>query len=262
MKRKKTFKMLVLLFTMCTIFVLSGCDISFNNNSEYVSVSGKVVFEEAGLKDVTIKSKYKQFCKTNENGEFNFNTTQTNVEIFAEKEGYSFTGSFILTENTSDVLFIASRVKNLDGELRLKSITITPIAIISLYNENYEYLNLGAKSLKSGLFEVNINSVNVLNISEITYFEKNKDTILNITDEHKFAVDENTNLTLNFKLNAYVKYNLEEELINDNYITLIKNNLKTNIVRDNKLEFNLFGINSKTGGYTYNICFTFDYITN
>lgn len=262
-RKKLISTIFVTMLAFFSIFV-SGCDISFNTNSgEEKIVSGKVLFENNGLEEVTIKSKYKEFCETNSNGEFYFKTKQSNVEIYAEKNGYSFTGSFILTESVDHVIFTAEKVTNLDGQLALKRIVVTPIAMLSLYNENYEYSNAGIKSLKAGYVEANINGINVLKNENIIYLAKNKNYVFELNNEEfKFNIDKFTEFVLNFKLNAFVMYNQDEELINDNYTTLSKSNLKTDVVHDGKASFDLFGINSVTGGYTYNICFEFEYIPN
>lgn len=264
MKKNILVKFFVFMFAVCTCFLFSGCEFTFNSNKEVVEISGKVLIDGNGLEGVSIKSKYREYCKTNSSGDFSFTANKSSIEIFAEKEGYSFTEILTLENNIDNAVFNAKEVTNLNGELILKRIVITPIAIISLYNENYEYNNYGAKCIKVGMLEVNINSNNILKNTGVNYLEKHKDNVIPLTQEIKYLVDQNTELSINFKLNAYVTYNQQEELINDNYIKIVKSNLKTDLLHDGKVEFNLFGINSKTGGYTYNISFQFEYneITN
>ena len=94
------------------------------------------------------------------------------------------------------------------------------------------------------------------------YYQKNKPIIFEFANEFVFDMTTNRDLVLNFKLNAFVKINQEEELINNNYTTLSKTNLKDDIIRNGIASFDLFGINAITGGYTYNICFEFEYTKN
>lgn len=252
-----------MLLTTCVLF--SGCNLSFDFSSgEEYTVSGQVLFEEQGLEEVTIKSKTKQFCKTDKDGNFSFKTKQTDVEIYAEKAGYSFTGSFVLTESIDNVQFIAKEVEILNGKLTLKRVIFTPVAIISLYNEEYNYNNEnnGINCLKVGYTEVNVNGENIIKDNQIKYYQKNKPVIFEFDNEFIFDMTTNRDLVLNFKLNAFVKINQEEELINNNYTTLSKTNLKDDIIRNGIASFDLFGINAITGGYTYNICFEFEYTKN
>lgn len=258
MKRK-----LFIIFAMIlTCFSLSACKVTLATTESY-SLSGSVSFEQQGLSDVNIKSSIKNLATTQADGSFCFETNITEFEIFAEKEGYTFTPASIkVNKNTTNIAFVAHEIKDLNGTISLSQIQITPTSIVSS-TESYAFSNNNKVCLKIQNLELSINSQNFNALPSIPYFAiKNQTNTIELNQNLTF--NSSDNFLISFKLSAnFKRYNNEHTFTEERTSTIsIPSHKTTKDLKDGKLYYSLYGINSSNTKFTYNITFVFDYAEN
>ena len=95
----------VLMFV--SVFVLFACD--YNPTQTKIEISGTVYFNNAPLDGVSIRSNTKNFCTTENDGNFIFEENSNSITIFAEKGGYIFSPkSITLSKSQSGIIFEAT----------------------------------------------------------------------------------------------------------------------------------------------------------
>lgn len=251
--------LMTLIILICCLF-FSACDFSPVKNN--VEVSGNIYFESLPMDDVIIKSTTKIYTTTNSDGSFNFETNNTPITIYAEKEGYTFSPKNItISSTTNNIVFTAIQTTNLNGTLCLDSVNITPTSIVSI-NDNFQYANNGNNCLKIKSFNLKLNNLQCsINVNE--YAIKNKSNIIKINND--ISVDTGTEFSLYFSLNCYFKQNnLEYIYTEDNQSVLNIKEVQTtkDLTDNNQVEYSFMGVNSSNNKFSYNITFIFDYYPN
>lgn len=240
---------------------LGACDIFYTQSDKTIETSGKVSFESSALSGVKIKTKTQVLCQTDENGNYNFSINANEVEIFAEKQGYAFTPrSIIITDSTTDLNFVAEKVEDLNGELALSKIIITPTSIGTL-PDNFKYTDNGQEYLK-----ISSISLKIVNNQYLPFVEdgakaiKNQKNTFVLTEQ--YSVKTSQKFAINFSISAHFRsYGDEYNFTESRTTTLnVSANQTTAMLNDNK-EFvvSLIGVNSSNNMFSYDISFVFDY---
>lgn len=258
--KKFTTLTFLLLFLIC--FTFAGCDISLPKQN--FSVSGNIFFQSIGLNEVKIKTKSKVLTETDNNGNFSFEVYSHSFEIFPEKDGYTFSPKSIeITKSTNEVVFCAQKIKDLNGDLSLSHIIITPTSIASSQYDNYLYSNNNQSCLKIKNINIDFNQ-NSFNLTNL-----NKMLIKNETNQIDFYqnIDIKTGKQFEFKfsVDAYYKFNQEEYLFTEtvkSVLSVSKMQTTQNLDENNQISYTLVGVNSSNNRFSYNITFVFDYFPN
>ena len=251
-----------MLILACCCF--GACDLSFVQTTETLEISGTVTFEGQALQDVSIKTQTQTLCKTNDEGEFSFTVNANQIEIFAEKDGFSFSPhKTMITESTSDIAFVAKEIETLDGEIVLSSVCITPTSIVSV-SDNYKYTNNNTDCLKIKSLEVKISDFEYQNfVPDKSYAYKHQNNNYSTTEE--YSIKTNSKFSIEFNLSTYFTANNNEYLFTENRETILnvaQEKTTAHLNDDGKFEVSLYGINSSNNMFSYNITFVFDYYPN
>lgn len=257
---RKLKAILMVFVCICSIF-LAACD--FSPNTETMSVSGHVYFDSVAMQDVEIKSNTKTLAVSDSSGAFNFEKTKSTTTIYAEKTGYTFTPKSIeVSETTDNIVFIATKIEDLNGTLSLSKINITPTSIVSI-SDNYLF-NLGGKScLKIKNLYVAIGNAKYNCLTGDFYAEKNKNNFINV--EHDLFADTGKNFAIEFSLDAYFSSYRNEYLYSEEKTSIL--NITTqqttaHLTDNNQIEYTFVGVNATNNKFSYNITFIFDYYPN
>ena len=250
-------KLLIAIMLMISSLTFFACEMP---SQPELSCSGVVTFNNQGLNDVTIKSSIKDYTTTDANGNYTFLTKAKSIIIYPEKEGYIFSPKQITLssgENTAN--FIATKVQDLQGKLRLNSIIITPTSILSS-PDNYSFFHNGKPCLK--VSDVTIKGAGVtkqLNTADI-YLNKGEQNILYNNSNIVYTCGENA--TIGILINTYfVSYQQTIKTTETEYTYLYINKPQTNeMLLNSQIIYNLYGINNRTKSFTFDVSFVFDYI--
>ncbi len=247
---------------ICFMSVLSGCDIFGGVTT--LEISGYVYLDtNQPLSDVAIKSETNIYAKTDDNGYFNITVQKSKIELFAEKTGYSFSPySVEITENTDNLIFVATKTKDLSGLLTLSHIIITPTSMVS-FGDNYAYQHNGEKCLKINDLEVNIDDKSFDLLDSDFYAVEDKSNVIAINDDITIKTDYDFNIW--FSLDAYFTSYNEEFIFHEDRQSVIRVQEKqtTEDLNDqNQVLYTAYGVNASNNMFTYNITFVFDYYEN
>ena len=257
----KKLKAILLVFVCICGFMFAACD--FSPNTETMSISGYAYFESVPMKDVLIKSNTKTLTTTNDFGNFSFEKTKTITTIYAEKTGYIFTPKSIeVSETTDNIVFVATKIEDLNGTLSLSKINITPTSIVSI-TDNYLF-NLGGKScLKIKNINVSIGNSKYNCINQDLYAEKNKNNFINV--EHDLFANTGENFAIEFSIDAYFSSYRNEYIYLEEKASILnvtKQQTTAHLTENNQIEYTFVGVNATNNKFSYNITFIFDYYPN
>lgn len=258
-KRLLFIPLFMLLFTLC--MSLCSCEFVFDGEigPEKV-ISGIVTFEGSPLSDVTIRSNNTVFATTNSLGQYSFTTKLENIEIYAEKNGYAFATRYTLTESMDNANFVATQIKDLNGQLKLSKIHITPTSISSFIDNNF---NFGDKvpALKVAHIDVLIQDETLSLIDEPTLIQRYRKSSFETPDSPVINYTKDTLTQVKVRMQANFKLQLQEALASEEvWVTVNISNLTTKYQNEqgNVLLY-VYGNNSAYNGYTYDLCLEFEY---
>ena len=258
---KKLKVMLLILFLVCGI-CLSACNLSTPPTTP-LTVSGGVYFNNVGLEGVKIKSNTRTHFTTNPNGTFSFEEKTSQITIYAEKSGYTFSPKFItLTESTENIVFEAFEIEDLDGTLSLSKINITPTSIVSI-TDNYLYNQDGNNCLKIKNLFVKIGNNEYDSLNKDFFAIKNKSNTINFLQD--LSVDTQQAFSIEFYINVYFTSYRHEYTFTESKSSVLNISAKqtTTMLNDqNQLEYTFVGVNASNNKFSYNITFVFDYYPN
>ena len=261
MKFKKIAIFFVLMFA-CLSF--GACDLSFTQSTKTLEVSGNVTFEGKALEGVSIKTKSQTLCKTNNLGKFTFTINANSIEIFAEKNGFTFSPRQVtISESVSNLSFVAEKIENLNGEIVLSSVNITPTSMASV-PDDYNYANGSDEYLKIKNIKVQISNFEYKNfVPNKSIATKQTNNIFSTSEEYSIKTTEKFSIL--FSLSAYFTAYGHEYEYNETRLTTLnvaKTKTTANLNDNNQFEVSLYGINSSNNMFSYNITFVFDYYPN
>lgn len=241
-----------------------ACDFSFVQTTKTIEVSGTATYQGQALQDVSIKTQTQTLCKTNSDGKFAFTVNANQIEIFAEKSGFSFSPrKTVITENTANLAFVAQEVETLDGEIELSSICITPTSIVSI-PDNFKYTNNNTDCLKLKNLQLKISNHEYQNfVTDKSFAKKHQGNTYSTIEEHSIKTD--SKFSIMFSLSAYFTANGNEFTFTETRSTTLNvAQVKTTAhLNDNgQFEVSLYGINSSNNMFSYDITFVFDYYPN
>ena len=245
-------------------FCFGACDLSFVQTTKTIEVSGSATFNGQALQDVSIKTQTQTLCKTNSEGKFSFTINANQIEIFAEKSGFSFSPhKTLITESISNIAFVAKEVEPLDGEIVLSSVCITPTSIVSV-SDNYKYTNNNTDCLKLKSLKVKISDFEYQNfVTDKSFAFKHKNNIYSTSEEYSIKTDNKFSIV--FNLSTYFTANNNEYLFTESRTTTLnvaQEKTTAHLNDEGKFEISLYGINSSNNMFSYNITFVFDYYPN
>lgn len=260
MKKSVISFMLIFMLTCCCF--LSAC--IFDGNTNTINVSGKIYLNSEPLEYVLLKTSTKIWGQSDLNGEFDITINSNgSVIVYPEKPGYEFTPKSVeITQDTKNLIFVAEKVKELDGLLSLAQIIITPTSISS-FGDNYSFNQDGQTYLKINKFELDINGIKIDAINSNYLALKNKSNTINIGDD--VTIETCVNFSIKFSLDAcFVMGNTEYVYDEEKFSVLeVKEKQYTNdLTSKNQIEYTAVGINSSNNKYTYDVTFVFDYYKN
>jgi len=228
-----------------------------------LSCSGCVTFLESGLEGVAIKSNVKEYAVSNTSGNFSFETKSKGIVVYAEKEGYIFEPKQVtLNAGQNTVNFTAIKIENLHGNITLKNIIITPTSIVQS-SDNYLYDNGGKVALKASDITIFTKANSYVLNQNYIYLNKNEQNVIDVKSNINFVCGEQ--FYMGIAVNTYFKnYNHEGKTTNAETTTLYVRNSQTNadLVNENQLIYNLYGINNKTKNFTINVSFVFEFVAD
>lgn len=249
-----------------TLF-LTGCEFSYTGYGQARTFSGYVYYENQALENVLIQNELTTFAITNQEGFYTFTTRLKTFTIKAKKAGYEFQPKLITidADSQNQFDFSATEATPLNGILNLKQILISPTSIVSLPDNNYLYTTNSINNLKISEFVLKFNYQDEIQISQTQYLAKNTYTNI-LPNEQSLQVeiiDGQTNFTFEFLMKAYFTYNngLNQSIDNEDIFSVlsVSSNLDSgDLDEESNLSFIAKGINSTSGGYTYNIKFIFE----
>lgn len=255
----------VLMFV--SVFVLFACD--YNPTQTKIEISGTVYFNNAPLDGVSIRSNTKNFCTTENDGNFIFEENSNSITIFAEKSGYIFSPkSITLSKSQSGIIFEATKIENLNGTLSLSKINITPISIASI-QENYLFKNSSGEScLKINQINVSINDNELTALNSCVYAVKYKNNEIDFNKD--LSVNTGTKFKILFSVDACYSFASSEQVYTEakkSVINVTENQTNADLVQTGQNEFGqivytLAGVNAGNNNYSYDISFVFDYYPN
>jgi len=233
-----------------------ACDIG---DTKIINGGGKVTFASEQIVDVQINSGVSNICTTNENGEFSFTLSAKTITIIPQKAGYFFIPKSITIDGDTDQInFEAVKIKELNGTLKLKSVCIMPTSIASM-GDNYLFKQNGEDCIKLSGLKINyLDNTNSI-LTDAVYLRKNKKNYIDVQDNISFNCGDKVNLS--FLLNAnFTSINREWTSTNSafTYLNILTTPTNADLI-DNQITYSLYGINSETKAFTYDISFIFDY---
>ena len=245
-------------------FCFGACDLSFVQTTKTLVVSGTATYQGQAMHEVEIKTQTQTLCKTDIDGKFSFTVNANQIEIFAEKSGYTFSPrKTVITESIDNLAFVAQEVEDLDGEIELSSICITPTSIVSV-SDSYEYSNNGTDCLKLNDFKLVISNYEYLDfVPDKALANKHQDNIYSTTEEYSIKTD--SKFSIMFSLSAYFTANGNEYLFTETRTTTLnvaQEKTTAHLNDDGQFEVSLYGINSSNNMFSYDITFVFDYYPN
>ena len=260
MKKSVIGFLLIIMLTCCCF--LSAC--IFDGNTSTINASGKIYLDSAPLEDVMLKTSTTVLGQSNENGEFDVDIkSNKSVVVYPEKPGYEFTPKFIeLTQDKNDIIFVAEKVKELDGLLSLAQVIITPTSISS-FGDNYSFNQDGQTYLKINKFALDINGIKIDAINSNYLALKNKSNLISVSDDA--TIETGINVFIKFSLDACFVMGNTEYVYAEEKISVLEVKEKqytNNLNSKNQIEYTAVGINSSNNKYTYNVTFVFDYYKN
>lgn len=252
-------RVIILILLLCFTASFFACDIGEQN---VIAGSGTIFFDGEIQSGVQINSSISSLCIANDDGSFMFQSSAKSITVVPKLDGYFFVPrSITITSNNNELNFTAVKIEELDGTLKLKSICITPTSIASV-GDNYLFVVDGEECIKlCGLFvkyNDNISSV----INNPVYLVKNRQNYIDFNEDLTF--DCHNKASIGFLLNAnFVSLSKEWSSTNASYTFLNIINSPTNAdLQDNTITYSLYGINSETKAFTYDISFAFEYVLN
>ena len=254
---KKISRVFVCAFILLAVILTFGCE---TGEIKMISGGGRVTFGDGCLSGVEIYSNYSNLGTTDQEGNFEFNVKAKTLTVFPKLEGYYFIPKSITIDDDNDRIdFQAVKITNLQGTLSLSQIAITPTSIASM-GDNYCFMQNGEQCIKLSKLFVKYKNENISVIQNEVYLYKNKQNYIEFNDNISFACGEKT--SLGFLLNAnFISLGREWTGTNTSYTYLNISSNQTNAELDNnKIRYTLFGINSETKAFTYDITFVFDYV--
>lgn len=260
-------KIICLAVMLVCVFGLCACEYNpiVKNN---IQVSGSVYFENALLDGVSIRSSTKNYCTTSQDGTFSFSDTSNSITIFAEKSGYIFSPkSITLTQSTSEIVFEATKITNLNGTLSLSKINIIPTSIANV-QENYLYKQNGDNCLKVSQINISMNAREYTALNSPFYAIKNKNNEISFTND--LSINTCTPFKIEFSIDAYYSFASKEQIYTETKKSAINvqiNQTNADLENFSQNEFGQIvylsnGINSGNNNFSYNISFIFDYYPN
>lgn len=259
MKNLKKIKIFLCLFVaLCSTF-LYACDFSNEPKTEFTT-TGYVYVDSKPLEGVLIKNETMQVATTNELGYFSFSFIGSKTTIHAELNDYIFDKqSVVVTPTSNSVIFVATKIQNLNGAISLKQIEITPTSIVS-FGDNFQYVNNSNNCLKVNNLYIQIGNKKYDAITKDTFLIKNK--INKIAFDNDLSVDTNTKFSISFSLDAYfTAYKEEYSFVEEKTSVIQITEPQTNAMLDenNELKYSYFGVNSSNNKFSYTISFIFEY---
>lgn len=225
-----------------------------------INISGIVILSDEGLGNVALNSNFKNITKTNSNGEFEFSINANTLTITPELSGYFFEPSSItVSESKDNIVFNAIKIYDLQGSLVLKKVIITPTSITS-YGDNYLYKTGGKDCLKANEISLAFGNDNYNIINEDVFIVKNEKNEFYVDNE--IVIGCNTKSSIGFLINTYFKnYNSEWTTSVSNYTYFnILNPQKNSDLKNGQIEYSLYGINSETRSFSFDISIIFDFL--
>lgn len=228
------------------------------------TISGIVTFNGTGIENVEITDKINSYATTDNLGNFSFETTKNELVLYPQKSGYIFTPTFIVVTDQTYIEFTCEKAEVLNGTLVLEQISITPTSIVSFQENNFLYKNEDKDCLKIDGINLTINDLT--QISNLTNYFAPINQSTNILGENDFefdVIEGIANLKISYELSAYFKiYNHESTAFENERVVRVNKTLDTGNLINNKFELFASGINSSHNGYSYNISFIFNFISN
>lgn len=247
--------------------LLTGCEFSFGQQGEPITISGYVTFEQEPLAGVSIISDFMTLTTTNTEGYYSFTTYTSNLSFYAKKSGYSFLPKNYNSENVlEEYNFEAIEATLLNGKLVLSEILFTPTSISNLIDNNYAYEINSIYYLKISEFVLKFNQEIVADLTQTTFLEQNKSS--NIFDEGDNALEIQitngvTNYIFEYQIKTFFKYNNnqnESVSVEPFKVLRVLSTLYDGDLNEQN-QIVLFASGSSThNGFSYNLQFVFNYV--
>ncbi len=248
---------------LCSMSIMTGCD-HLGSRSDPLIISGYVYLDSSQpLSGVSIKSETNIYAKTDDNGYFSINVNKNSIQLFAEKDGYTFSPhSITISENTDKLIFNAQKTYDLSGLLTLSHIIVTPTSIVSFGN-NYSYQHNDNTCLKINDLHINIDSKSFDLLDNELYAIKNKSNIIDFNQD--ITVNTNYDFNIWFSLDACFTSANQEFVFHEERQSVIRiqdKQTSSDLNDNNQIIYTAFGVNASNNMFTYNISFVFDYYEN
>lgn len=243
----------------CTM--LSGC--SFITGMSTKTVYGKVLYQGEGLAGVKITDRVNVYAETDADGNFSFETTNKNLVLYPQKQGFMFLPSYSqVLFNTSNV-FTALDAQLLNGKLVLEKVMIMPTSIVSYIDKDFSCKKQDVTGLKIYDLSISVNDSDAIicTFDDVAAIKEETDIFCSDQNFVYDIVDGVAQIKLAYSLSAYFKSNYRESIaIEGERVLRINKTLDTGNLVLGYYELYASGINSTHNGYSYNISFMFKYL--
>ena len=250
-------RVLICAFLMLVSVSFFACDIG---EAKTISGAVNVVFDDEWMGDVEINTSTSNLGKTDEFGNFSFAVNSKSVTIIPKKEGYYFIPKSITINDDNDNLnFEAVKIENLEGSLKLKSICIIPTSIASM-GDNYSFNRNGKEAIKLNSLTLRNEDTSYDVLNGACYLFKNEKNYIEFNDYLVYNCNDKISLSFLLKAN-FTSMSREWVSANTAYTYLnVTSAPKNSELNNGTIKYSLYGLNSETKAFTYDISFVFEYV--